>query len=258
MKKANNNLALLFLIIFILFPSLPVHGQKAPAPAPIGQRLEITLLQGRARLNQTGKQPVRSLGQGDFLIAGDEVYTEKNTRIELKIADLCFVRFDELTAFKVIASGSSKGSENPNIHISILTGKAWASIPPLFSGQGRFTMSTPQAFTWVRGTVYRVNVNEDNSIQVKVYRGEVVVEKRPETEKTVPENDEAAGAAAQPGTLAASHNTWAHIVGPMRQLVVQPDGSWAKPFRFSVKADENEWVLWNRQRDPVLTSAGLH
>jgi len=31
--------------------------------------------------------------------------------------------------------------------------------------------------------------------------------------------------------------------------IMLPDGTATKPFRFSLKADENAWVRWNRKRD---------
>jgi len=45
---------------------------------------------------------------------------------------------------------------------------------------------------------------------------------------------------------------WTYIVKAMQQIVVNPDGSTTKPFRFSPEADLNDWVRWNRERDKQM------
>jgi hypothetical protein len=38
----------------------------------------------------------------------------------------------------------------------------------------------------------------------------------------------------------------------LQQININPDGTVTKPFRFDIKKDMNDWVLWNKQRDETL------
>jgi hypothetical protein len=115
-----------------------------------------------------------------------------------------------------------------DINVSMIMGKAWASVSNLFGGKGRFEISTKTAVAGVRGTTYRINVKKDNSAVVKVYQGEVVVSRRLNMEE------------------------WTYIVESMQQIVIRPDGTVTKPFRFTTKEDMDNWVRWNRKQDEKI------
>jgi hypothetical protein len=44
---------------------------------------------------------------------------------------------------------------------------------------------------------------------------------------------------------------WTYIVQAMQQIVVYPDGTVSKPFRFDPEVDMDEWVRWNQNRDKM-------
>ena len=139
----------------------------------------------------------------------------------------------------------------------MLLGKVWAKASTLFSGRGRFAISTRTAVAGVRGTVYRMNVNEDNSAVVKVYYGEVLVSSKDQSEKTegpqkVQGPKPVSGPHPIPGPHAVSREEWTHIVSSLQQILIKPDGTASKPFRFSPEADEDEWVQWNKKRDEKI------
>jgi len=50
-------------------------------------------------------------------------------------------------------------------------GKTWANVSKFLGEKGRFAVSTRTAVAGVRGTLYRMNVNKNNSVVVKVYWG---------------------------------------------------------------------------------------
>ncbi|UCD32686.1 MAG: FecR domain-containing protein, partial [Desulfobacterales bacterium] len=127
----------------------------------------------------------------------------------------------------------------------------------LFGVKGRFEIATRTAVAGVRGTVYRMNVNTDHSVTVKVYWGEVVVNNAMKTaagdmpvQITKPTKVE--GPHPVPGPHPVSMEEWTYIVKALHQINIRPDGTVTKPFRFSIKEDLNEWVIWNQQRDEAV------
>ena len=102
----------------------------------------------------------------------------------------------------------------------------------------------------VRGTVYRMNVHQDNSAVVKVYWGEVVVSSLSEKGAAAPAPPKMVSAPKKvSGPHPVSMAEWTYIVRSMQQIVINPDGSATKPFMFTIDADMNDWVRWNQSRD---------
>jgi hypothetical protein len=105
-----------------------------------------------------------------------------------------------------------------------------------------------------------MNVNKDNSAEVKVYYGEVLVKSLSESRekadaiRKLEKPKAVSGPKAVPGPRKVSMKEWTHIVRSMQQINIKPDGTATKPFRFSAVADENEWVRWNKRRDKGVNS----
>lgn len=100
-----------------------------------------------------------------------------------------------------------------------------------------------------------MHANDDQSVILKVYEGEVRVSSRP------PEAEKSA-IPGKPGTTTgvaenrgSSAKAWSLSVDAMRQIFVRPDGTATKPFRFSLKADRDHWVRWNRKQDEEMGEA---
>ncbi len=211
----------------------------------------VTALTGKARVTRTGAAKSVTLTPGVLLSAGDRITTGTGARLELKLPDGSFLRFDERTTFKLVSMVGSQKNQARKISVSLVVGKTWARVSKLFGKKrGGFDISTRTAVAGVRGTTFRMNVNEDNSAVVKVYGGEVEVKQKAK---------EAAGAKAAPpiftkpvpikGPHPISAEEWVYIVKSLQQININPDGTAAKPFRFDIKADLNEWVKWNQMRD---------
>ncbi len=241
-------LATLFLCLtFMVFPAA-----AGTVKVDVGSgNAVVTALTGKALLTRAGVAQRVKLAPGVRLSAGDQITTGTGARLELKLPDGSFLRFDERTTFKLVSLVGSQKSRKRNISISLVVGKTWARVAKLF-GKSRsgFAISTRTAVAGVRGTTFRMNVNEDNSAVLKVYGGEVEVKKKTE---------EAADAQAAPpvftkpvpikGPHPVSMEEWVYIVKSLQQINISSDGIATKPFRFDIKADLNEWVKWNQMRD---------
>jgi ferric-dicitrate binding protein FerR (iron transport regulator) len=214
---------------------------------------EVTFLEGRATLIKKGV----SLAQGDLLSPGDRVKTDRDSRIEVKLPEGSFIRFGEQTTFELISVSFDQEKTFRDIKVKMVLGKIWAKVSKLFGGWGRFEVSTKTAVSGVRGTVYRVNVEPDDSVMVKVYWGEIVVNSLNRTDITsqsekVTKPSKVLGPHPVPGPHPVTMEEWTYILKALQQINIRPDGTATKPFRFSIKDDLNDWVRWNQERDNTL------
>ena len=93
--------------------------------------------------------------------------------MELLLPDNSVVRFAENTSFKIMqVSDAQAGKRDVKIFMTI--GKIWSNVRKAF-GKSGFEVSCENAVAGVRGTIYRMNVEDDKSALVKVYDGEVSV-----------------------------------------------------------------------------------
>ncbi len=241
---------LFFCLTFLVFP---VAAGTVKVDVGTGTAA-VTTLTGKAMVIRVGTTKHLKLAAGKLLAAGDQVTTGTGARLELKLPDGSYLRFDERTTFKLVSMTGSQKSQSRNIRISMVVGKTWARVAKLFGKKrGGFDIATQTAVAGVRGTTFRMNVEEDNSAVLKVYGGEVEVRKKSEG---------AAGTKAAPpvftkpvpikGPHPISMEEWVYIVKSLQQININSDGTAAKPFRFDIKADLNEWVRWNQMRDSEI------
>jgi len=244
-------LATLFLCLTVMIS--PAAAGTARVDVGSGNAV-VTALTGKAIVARTGIPGRVKLAHGALLSAGDRVTTGTGTRLELKLPDGSFLRFDERTTFKLVSMIGWKKKKERKISISLVVGKTWARVSRLFGKRrGGFHIATPTAVAGVRGTTFRMNVNEDKSAVVKVYGGEVEVRQKSKKD---------AGAKAAPpvftkpvpikGPHPVSMEQWVYIVKSLQQININPDGTATKPFRFDIEADLNEWVKWNQMRDSAV------
>jgi hypothetical protein len=246
---------------------LLAHASWAAAQSPIkvemsGEQAQITLLTGTATVMKKGATAPQPLFQGDLLNAGDRIATGKNSRIEIRLPDNSRVRFDELTTCELEAASADANARTRDIAIKVLIGKTWARVSRLFSENGRFELSTETTIAGVRGTVYRMNVNMDQSAVVKVYSGEVAVKGHvmpsagtmgaPSAVSAAPHA--VSGPHPVSGPHAVSMEEWVYMVRSMQQINIGPDGRPTAPFAFSVQDDADAWVRWNQEMDAKVNT----
>ena len=242
------------LIWLFLKPCLLQAQSKAVTIETADGHTVITMLEGQAFLIKEDLTRIGSLSRGDYLKQNDRVQTEKKSRIELKLPDESYIRLDEMTIFILKSAAFDQSQKQRTIDVTMVLGKLWAKVAKFLNKEDRFAVSTHTAVAGVRGTTYRMNVNQDNSAMVKVYDGEVEVRgRKPETATAQPprlgEPSPIQGPQPIPGPHPVTMEEWTYIVGAMQQINIQPDGTPSEPFRFSPEVDLDEWVRWNMDRD---------
>ena len=240
------------ILLFLLLGSYPLPAWNKAVKIKIGAgKAVVTLLEGNASLFKKGVTKPKALYKGSLLAQGDRVTTGTKSRVEIKLPDKSFIRFDEKTTFVLESVAYDQKTKKKDVNINIILGKTWAKVPKFSGSKGRFAITTKTSVAGVRGTDFRMNVNKDNSAVLKVYDGEVAVSKRKDTrvEKTKAKLEKPVPVA---GPHPVSMEEWTYIVKSLQQINIRPDGSAAKPFRFDIAKDLNDWVRWNLMRNELV------
>jgi hypothetical protein len=133
----------------------------------------------------------------------------------------------------------------------VTLGKIWSNVRKALGGKGGFEVSCQNAVAGVRGTVYRMNVEDDKSALVKVYNGEVAVSAAANEQKTpaVGPPQPVAGPTKVAGPKPVSMEEWVYIIKSMQQIRIKSDGKAEEPKDFNEEEDRDAWVDWNKSRD---------
>lgn len=218
-----------------------------------GNEAVVTFLEGSAVVCTESGTTSSPLILHAKLQNGDRVTTGHETRIELTFTDGSLLRFDEETTFEIININYSMETKKRDINVKMVLGRTWANVCSVVGKKGGLSLHAKNAVAGVRGTVYRMNVAKDNSTIVKVYSGEVTVQKPSQIAGQTPSKVESPypvpGPHPVPGPKKVSMEEWTYIVRAMQQIVIKPDGTVEEPTTFSAQADSNEWVQWNQKRD---------
>lgn len=224
-----------------------------PSPPEVGK---VTFPLGNVMILSKGDRQFRKVTFNMPVLNGDKIETKKQSRCELTFKDGSVVRVDEQSIYTVEKAELDKSKKNVESELAI--GKLWANIKKVVTGRDSWKLKSPAAVVAVRGTIYRMNAGADSSAQVLVYDGNVAVS------PAVPASGER-GMGAVPGKpqqvqgpvqiqgpTQVSLAEWFEIVKAQQQIVVRPDGSYAKS-EFNLADDEKlEWVQWNKERDKLL------
>jgi len=218
-----------------------------------GQAL-ISVLSGSAQVRSAGKPPWRALKVNEYLKGGDEVATGTRSRMELVLPDNSRVRFADNSRFKVVQLDAAPDSRNVRINVAV--GRTWANVARALGGKSRFELSCDNAVAGVRGTIYRMNVNNDSSALVRVYDGEVAVSGGQPAERKTETKPPVLGAPTKvdgpkkvEGPKKISMEEWVYLIRSMQQISVSKTGVPDKPRSFTEQEDRDEWVDWNRAKD---------
>ena len=238
--------------LIILFAALTAFSFSPEQPSvgkvsfPLGNVLVLSKGETRFR-KATFNMPVKN---------EDKVETKKQSRCEITFNDGSIVRIDEQSIYTI--EKATITDDKKEVESSLSIGKLWANLKKLIRGKDSWKLKSPAAVVAVRGTVFRMNAGADSSTQVLVYDGQVDV--RP---ATFGAGQSGLGAAPGPprqiqaptqvaGPTQVSMRQWFEIIKAQQQIVVRPDGSYAKS-DFNLQEDEKlDWVQWNKKRDAEM------
>lgn len=243
--------------MFKYFSSVVISGVAlvcAHVPGASAEDQAIaTFVDGKAHVYQAGSQAGTPLKKNDYIAKNQEVRVGARSRVELKFPDGTVMRFAEGSVVKMEDLSFDPKTRNKKVKVDMGGGKLWANVRKLITSDSKVEVKTLNAVAGVRGTVYRVNVDDDNSAMVKVYDGSVYVDgKQQATGRQAP-----AGPPVQvsgPHEVAPPYHEvtmeeWHVIVKSFQQVTISPQGVASKPQDFDVRQDMDDWVRWNQERD---------
>jgi hypothetical protein len=221
-----------------LVPSAGPRAAAAPAAT-------VTFLDGEATRSAGGKP--EKLAKGSALHEGDEVATQKRTRLELTLKDGSVVRLGPQARAKLETAAFGASVEERKVSARLVVGNVWARVAKTVGGESRFEVKTENAVAGVRGTTFRVDAAHDKSVVVLVYSGTVAV-----AAGALP-RPEHRGGKDQPrhqisGPEEVTREQWEKIVTAMMEVRVSSTGRPEEPQSFALKTDD-PWETWNRERD---------
>ena len=216
----------------------------------------VTFLQGEAYLLNEGQVKGIPLKEQDLLHKEDVVNTGNGAIVEIRLPDGSFVRFSENTNFKVSDLHYDRETGIRGFKFKLFLGKSWANVIELMGRKKGFEIASENAVAGVKGTVYRMNVNKDKSVFIRVYKGSIRVTSPPqETTRPVFEIGgprEVPGPQEVPGPREVTLKEWEYIVKEKQEIRITPDGKALAPLYFLPKEDISVWALWNKKRDESI------
>ena len=245
--------------LFFLFCLTPALAAKRVMTVKMGGgEARVSTLIGKAQVTSADGISTRPLRWNDRLHGGDEVATEARSKLELLLPDSSRIRFGENTRFRILEVHSEAENSSAGVRVYVTLGKAWANVARIAGRRGAFELQSENAVAGVRGTIYRMNVENDQSALVKVYDGQVCVSGGGKSEKAAPAAigppSKISGPRPVPGPRKVSMEEWTVLVQAMHQISINADGTPGKPIDFKRDEDRDEWVDWNRARDEAKDS----
>ncbi len=239
----------------LLFVFCSVAEAKRVVPVNIGKgECRVTAVSGAVKCSIQGGS-WGNLKTGWLLKGGDQVETGPGAKMEITLPDGSLLRFAENTRFKIIGIDMDEKSGTRNAKINVALGKTWANVNKGLRIKPNIDVSSDNAVAGVRGTVYRMNVDQDQSVLIRVYDGEVSVEGggkgRQQAAGPSPQGPprKVPGPTQVQGPSKVSMDQWVYIIKSMQQIRISSAGMPSKPESFTAKEDRDEWVDWNKGRD---------
>ncbi len=149
----------------------PIRWLKIqPAPAT------IVSVSGTATALIGEDKQAQSLAKGQQLTVGDAVVTGPDGNVAISFADgsRLIIRSDSEVIFDILSAWGDTGMADTRMRLQ--RGRVDAEVAPATGPASRYEIHTPAAISAVRGTVYRMHADSDQSVaRTEVLTGKVAV-----------------------------------------------------------------------------------
>jgi len=213
----------------------------------------VTYADGQVKRKTTDSEDWESAPVNTDVYSGDQVRTYRQSRAELDLAKLDIVRLSPHTVVDIIKLYLETKEKNIQTLIKVVKGEVWASVHEV-DMDTQFDISAPLTAAVITGTVLRMNVADDSTTQLKVYKGEVRITNAPQKVNLVPQQItpyEVPGPHEIPGPREVTPEEWMYIVQKMQQITINSKGRVVSTgsFQNTDEDEKSEWVKWNQKRD---------
>jgi hypothetical protein len=114
---------------------------------------------------------------GSAVAEGSQILTSKNSFATLVLVDDSRVSIPSNSQINLAKLRVTKFTKSPRTEIKLVQGRVESKVTPLSQNKGRYEVTSPLAIAGVRGTHFRVGIN-DNGIGNEVLEGGVAVGKK--------------------------------------------------------------------------------
>ena len=207
----------------------------------------ITMIEGKASKAAKKKGPWKAVKKGSTLSASDYLKTADDSRVEVTFPDQSKLRIDQnsLVKMKSLMAGAG-GKRKFDVHLQ--SGKVWATVRKAVGGEEKFNVTTENAVAGVRGTIFRVDYQQEAATVVRVYSGAVAVRNMPVYAK--PDDIKKGKRVQVAGPQVISKKQWEELIAKEMQMVrVDADGRMSEADFSATDEADDKWVQWNRKLD---------
>lgn len=148
---------------------------------------------GSVEIKRAGEDAFHPIAVGDVVKAGDELHTGSDGRGEFAWADGTRWKVEPNTQLKIERASANSWRKTEQTQFHLDAGKVFVRVVKSLAPGSSFQIETPSAVAAVRGTVWSIQV-ENNQTRVGVYKGFVQVNGSTE-EQTVRPGQEAVASA---------------------------------------------------------------
>lgn len=250
MKKNLLILTLTALFTASLFGYIIIANGEETKPTGL-----VTFVDGSLKKKTTEAPDWIPAAKDTAVETGDKVRTMIDSRAELELRELDVIRLAPKTTIDIVKLYEESKEHKDQTQINVEDGNIWAMVSTVQAG-AEFNLNTPVAGAAIKGTVFRVDVGQDSSTQLKVYKGEVRITNAPA--KQIPaqalpyvERKKISGPKQVAGPKQVSLEEWTYIVKNMQVINISKKGEVlsAGDFKSSDSDEQSQWVQWNLQRD---------
>lgn len=240
-------------------PLFPVQKQEPPTAMQVkAAKAVVTFLQGDVRIKKMQSPVWRPAEPNEILQEKDEVKLAAKSRAELILDSRTVMRLSENTHLTLHQLDAEPASRKKTTSLGLSLGRLWTKAAKALNPSSRFEVKTPTAIAGVQGTVYQVNVSDDEITKIKVYDGAVDVINPSQSKTPAGESKVMILSRPQPiqGPKPVSREEWTQIILRKYQEMTVKAGETPQPFSFNIDRErQSEWVRWNEERDRDIDSA---
>lgn len=249
-------IALLFALSFAAKPWRPQQSAASPQTDATKKGL-FTVVEGSVKKKQVqDPEWIRAQVQTNVL-GGDRVRTLLQSRAEMKLSQLDVIRLAPQTTIDIVKLYEETKEKKIATQIKVKEGDIWGKVKSV-DAKSSFEVSSDFAGAAITGTVFRIHQDSaKQETQLKVYTGEVKISNVPEkmetmTPKTI-RPTQIQGPTQVPGPTQISMEEWVYLVRSYQQITIGAKGQVksVSSFKKTDRAENDEWVKWNLQRDRV-------
>jgi hypothetical protein len=166
--------------------TIPIgSGILIPADLLLEEASQATVIALAGQVNETNlKGSTSALSLGSVVLEGSQIKTEKNSFVTFELPDNSRVSVPSNSQVSLSKLRMTQFVKSPRTLIKLVQGKVESKVSPLNNNKGRFEVSSPLAIAGVRGTHFRVGVDEDK-VANEVLEGGVAVGNKEKTQALV-------------------------------------------------------------------------